>query len=459
MSEIPKSDESASEVAVTEAIVKEPVALNPFSSAALAMQVRPPSHVVRMVTLGICAMTAIGLLFASLAKMDIVVSAQGKVIPAGKSKVIQPLEPGVVRAVHVRDGQSVHAGDVLIELDPTSTGADRDRVQREYWEAQADVLRMTAQLVSKKVFLPPADMPADIAANQHIILQGRNAEQRAKMASLDADMNKRRADVEAIQTNVTQLNSSLPLIAQKYQMREELAKTGHIAQTTVIDSKLELINAEKELAVQGSRLKESTANYQAAVEQRSQALAEFKARTSTELVEATKKRDAAQQEYIKANQRWTQQTLKTPIDGVVQQLSVTTVGGVVTAAQPLLTVVPENTPLEIEAQVINRDVGHLHVGQRVINKVETYDFTRYGYIEGEVLWVGTDAVQDQKLGLVYPVRIKLAQTETPNAVNGRKGAVTAGMNVTADIRTDERRMIEYLLAPMLRYKQEALRER
>ena len=459
MSEIPKPDENTSEVAVTEAIVKEPVALNPFSSAALAMQVRPPSHVVRMVTLGICAMTAIGLLFACLAKMDIVVSAQGKVIPAGKSKVIQPLEPGVVRAVHVRDGQSVHAGDVLIELDPTSTGADRDRVQREYWEAQADVLRMTAQLDSKKVFVPPVDMPTDIAANQHIILQGRNAEQRAKMASLDADMNKRRADVEAIQTNVTQLKSSLPLIAQKYQMREELAKTGHIAQTTVIDSKLELINAEKELAVQGSRLKESTANYQAAVEQRSQALAEFKARTSTELVEATKKRDAAQQEYIKANQRWSQQTLKAPIDGVVQQLSVTTVGGVVTAAQPLLTVVPENTPLEIEAQVINRDVGHLRVGQRVINKVETYDFTRYGYIEGEILWVGTDAVQDQKLGLVYPVRIKLAQTETPNAVNGRKGMVTAGMNVTADIRTDERRMIEYLLAPMLRYKQEALRER
>lgn len=264
---------------------------------------------------------------------------------------------------------------------------------------------------------------------------------------------------EAIQTNVTQLKSSLPLIAQKYQMREDLAKTGHIAHTVLIDSKLELINAEKELAVQGSRLKESTANYQASAQQRSQALAEFRARTSTELVEAVKKRDAAQQEYIKANQRWSQQTLKAPIDGVVQQLSVTTVGGVVTAAQPLLTVVPENTPLEIEAQVMNRDVGHLRAGQRVINKIETYDFTRYGYIEGEVLWVGTDAVQDQKLGLVYPVRIKLEKTETPNTVNGRKGMVTAGMSVTADIRTDERRMIEYLLAPMLRYKQEALRER
>jgi hemolysin D len=459
MSEIPKHVGDDGKVAVDETVLKQGIALNPFSSAALAMQVRPPSHVMRMVTFSICVMTATALLFACLAKMDIVVSAQGKVIPAGKSKVVQPLESGVVRAVHVRDGQSVLAGDVLIELDPTSTGADRDRVQREYWEAQADVLRMTAQINGRKVFAAPVGMPADIAANQQALLQDRHTEQRAKMASLDADMLKRKADVEAIQSMVTQLKNSVPLITQKYQMREELAKTGHIAQTMVIDAKLELINAEKELSVQSSRFKESSANHQAAVEQHAQALAEFKARTGAELVEATKKRDAAQQEFIKANQRWTQQTLKAPIDGVVQQLAVTTVGGVVTAAQPLLTVVPENTPLEIEAQVMNRDVGHLHVGQRVINKVETYDFTRYGYIEGEVLWVGTDAVQDPKLGLVYPVRVKLTHTETPNAVNGRKGIMTAGMNVTADIRTDERRMIEYLLAPMLRYKQEALRER
>jgi hemolysin D len=124
-----------------------------------------------------------------------------------------------------------------------------------------------------------------------------------------------------------------------------------------------------------------------------------------------------------------------------------------------MTIVPENTPLELEAQVMNRDIGHVKVGQRVINKVETYDFTRFGYIEGEVLWVGTDAVQDQKLGLVYPVRIKLAKTVTPNVVNGRTGIVTAGMSVTADIKTDSRRMIEYFISPMLRYKEEALRER
>jgi hemolysin D len=299
----------------------------------------------------------------------------------------------------------------------------------------------------------------EIVVNQTVMLEGRLAEQRAKLASLDADLLRRRSDADAIRSNIEQLRNSLPLIQQKNQMREDLSKTGHIAQTSVIDAKLELINIEKDLAVQSNRLSESLANYQSAVEQRAQAEAEFKLKTSVELVEALKKRDVTQQEFIKTTQRHAQQTLRAPIDGVVQQLAVSTVGGVVTAAQPLLTLVPDNSPLELEAQVLNRDIGHLQVGQRVINKVETYDFTRYGYIDGEVLWVGTDAIQDPKLGLVYPVRIKLSATQTPHAVNGRRGVVTAGMNVTADIRTDERRMIEYLLAPMLRYKEEALRER
>lgn len=435
------------------------VAFNQFSSAALAIQMRPPQPVLRMASLGICAMTLIAIVFACFAQMDIVVSTQGKVIPSGKSKVMQPLEPGIVRTIAVHDGQTVRAGDVLLELDSTNTDADRDRIQREVWESEADMLRSNAQLAGRVGFQPSVGMPKDITFNQIAMLQGRMAEQHAKLAALDADMAKRRADTDAIASNIAQLENSLPLIKQKHQMREDLAKTGHVAQTGLIETRLELINAEKELAVQGNRMKESQASYNAALQQRLQAIAEFRARTSTELVEAMKKHDAARQELLKASQRRELQTLRAPIDGVVQQLAVTTVGGVVTAAQALLTIVPEHTQLELEAQVMNRDIGHVKVGQRVINKVETYDFTRYGYIEGEVLWVGTDAVQDQKMGLVYPVRIKLGQMQTPNAVNGRTGLVTAGMNITADIRTDQRRLIEYFVAPLMRYKQEALRER
>lgn len=444
---------------MTETTKADPYKFNPFSAPALALAARPPLRVVRMASLSICAMSAVALVFSYVAYMDVVVTAQGKVIPAGKSKVIQPLETGVVHAIGVRDGQSVKVGDVLVELDITNSTADRDRVERELWEARAEVLRAKAQLAGQDYFNGIADMPLEVMQNQNAVLQSRFVEQRARLAALDSELSKRRADADAISSGLAQSRTSLPLIMQKHQMREDLAKTGHIAQTAVIETQMELINVQKDIAVQGHRLEESQAGLAAAKQQITQAVAEFRSRAGAELLDAVKKRDVAEQELIKTRQRLLQQTLRAPIDGVVQQLAVSTLSGVVTAAQPLMTIVPENTPLELEAQVLNRDIGHVRVGQRVINKVETFDFTRFGYIEGQVLWVGTDAIQDQKLGAVFPVRIGLAHTHTPTAVNGLIGEVRAGMVVTADIRTDERRLLEYVVAPMLRYKQEALRER
>lgn len=434
-------------------------AFNPFTVGAMARHHRPPALVARMVSMAICVMAVVVLVYACLAKIDVVVSAQGRIIPSGKSKVIQPLESGVVRAISVRDGQKVKAGDVLIELDLTSTSADSDRLQRDAWDAQGDVLRVSALLAGQGRFKPPEGMPPEINENQQSMLQSRQSEHRSRMAASDAEIARKQADRDAIEASLVQIRHSLPLVRKKHAMREELAKTGHIAETGLIETRLELINLEKELAVQGNRLKESHASLNASIQQKAQSLAEFRLRANMDVSEAARKRGSAQQELIKANQRRDLQTLRSPIDGFVQQLAVTTVGGVVTQAQPLMTIVPQDSALEVDAQVLNRDIGQIHVGQRVINKAETFDFTRYGFIEGEVLWVGTDAVMDQKLGPVYPVRIKLNSNETPYMAYGRKGRVTAGMSVTADVRTGERRLIEYFLAPMLRYKDESLRER
>lgn len=432
---------------------------NPFSTEAIAIQQRPPALLARMVSITICVIALIALTYACLASIDVVVTAQGRVIPSGKSKVIQSLEAGVVRTITVKDGQKVKAGEVLVELDTTNTAADSDRLQRELWEAEADVARASATLSSRQTLTLAGKMPKEIAANGQSMLASRLLEYRSKVASMQADMARRQADRDAVAVNISQLRLSLPLVKKKSEMREDLARTGHITEAGLIDTRLDLINAEKELAVQGNRLKESEAALKIAGLQLAQSDAEFRMRAQVELTEATKKREAIGQELIKANQRKELQSLRSPIDGVVQQISVATLGGVVTQAQALMTVVPESAPLEVEAQVMNRDVGHLKVGQRVINKVETFDFTRYGYIEGTVLWVGTDAITDPRLGLVYPVRIKLHAAHTPQTVNGQKGLVSAGMNITADVRTEERKLIEYFLAPLLRYRQEALRER
>lgn len=431
---------------------------NPFTLSAMALQSRPLGWRARSISLAICGFAALALAYASWTHIDIVVSTQGRVIPSGKSKVVQPLETGVVRMIAVRDGQAVKAGDVLIELDPTAVTADQERLRRERWEGMADAAR-SAALLHGTAFDAPKDLPPELRANAVAMLASRQAEQQSRLAALDADIARRQADQDAIETNLTQLRATLPLVRKKHEMRVELARTGHIAETGLIETQLEVMNIEKEIAVQGKRLTESGAGLQSARQQRTQAQAEYRSRAAADLAEAMRKREAAQQELVKAEARQRQQVLRAPIDGVVQQLAVTTVGGVVTAAQPLMTVVPDHSALEVEAQVANRDIGQLRVGQRVIAKVETFDFTRWGYIEGHVQWVGTDAVMDPKLGPVYPVRIQLSSTQTPHAVGGRHGIVTAGMSVTADIRTGERRLLDYFLAPMLRAKEESLRER
>ena len=432
---------------------------NPFTTAAIALQARPPARVARMVSLFICAIAVLTLVFACFVTMDVVVTAQGRIIAPGKSKVVQPLETGIVRTIFVKDGQRVKAGDVLIELDPTNAVADSERLQREFLDSDADVRRTHALLDGKAKLAAAPDTPGDIKSNQQGMFKSRQAEQSAKLQALNAEVARRQADCNALEASVAHLRSSVPLVEQKTQMKQELASSGFVAQASLIESQLEFINMKKELQMQTHRLQEAIASLNAAIAQRAQAQAEFRLQTGLELGEATKKREAARQELIKANQRRQLQVLKAPVDGVVQQLAVTTVGGVVTQAQALMTIVPDGASFEVEAQVINRDIGQIKIGQRVINKVETFDFTRYGYIEGQVSWVGTDAVVDQKLGPVYPVRIKLGATQTPNVAYGRKGVITAGMSVTADIKTDKRRMIEYFVAPLLRYKDESLRER
>lgn len=428
---------------------------NLFSLEAIALQARPPALRVRMVSLALCAMAALAVGYACVVSTDVVVTAQGRVIPSGRSKVLQSPQAGVVRRIAVRDGQAVRAGEVLLELDATTTGADRDRLQRELWEAQADAARLTALLEGRARLALREAVPGEIEVHQQALLLSRRSEQLARVATLQADLARRAAERDTLATALARSQEALPLVHRKQQMREELARTGYIADAGLIEVRLEAMQADKEAALNANRLQEAQAGLEAARAQLQQAQAEFHARTAAELQEAVRRRDAARQELIKAQQRQEWQVLRSPIDGVVQQMAVSTEGGVVTPAQLLLTVVPAQAELEVEAQVLNRDIGHLRVGQRVVNKVESFDFTRYGAIEGQVRWVGTDAVLDPHLGPVYPVRITVSATRMPQGA----GAIMPGMNVAAEIRTGERRLISYFMSPLLRTTHEALRER
>ncbi|MBU6952826.1 HlyD family type I secretion periplasmic adaptor subunit [Hahella sp. HN01] len=164
-----------------------------------------------------------------------------------------------------------------------------------------------------------------------------------------------------------------------------------------------------------------------------------------------------QEERIKAEQRSRQTRLTAPIDGTVQQLAVHTVGGVVTPAQELMLVVPEHSEMEVEALVLNKDIGFVQEGQSAEVKVDTFNFTKYGIIDAELVDLSDDAIQDENLGLVYKARLKLKQDGL--TVENQYVRLSPGMSVTSEIKTGQRRLIEYFLSPLLRYKQESLGER
>jgi hemolysin D len=431
-----------------------------FSPAVIEIQNRPPAPLARVLVATLLLAVLAFVLWSIFSEFEVVVSAPGKVKPSSHTQVIQPFENGIVTAIHVRDGQRVRAGEALIDLDPTSDEADRDRVARDAVEARLDVLRLTA-LVAEKTALTgtPASASPDMVRSQEALLRSRLAENRQRLASLDGEIARREADVAATRAAADKVVKTLPMLERRLSMQEDLLKKGFVSEMNVIDHRVEVSNQHNDRAVQEARLAESLAALTAARQNRVQALAEQQSRALTDLAEATKREQAAAQELIKAEHRTRQQKLTAPADGVVQQLAVHTVGGVVTAAQPLLVVVPEGSGLEIEATVLNKDIGFVKAGQPVVVKIDAFEYTKYGYLDGRIEWVGTDSMQDQRLGLVYPVRVSLRETTLPVAVDGQKIAVGPGMAVSADVTVARRRAWEYFLSPLLRYRAEALRER
>jgi len=217
-----------------------------------------------------------------------------------------------------------------------------------------------------------------------------------------------------------------------------------------IDKTQELAGQRKKLVQDAAALSEAESNYRVTV-------TEFQQAKQAELSGIETKAASLAQEVTKAGQKTALQRLTSPIDGVVQQLAVHTVGGVVTPAQQLLIVVPHDHPVEVEAQVENKDVGFVREGQPVEIKVETFLFTLYGTIPGKVLSVSDDAAPIEKVGLVYPTRVIMDRSTIQ--VDGKQVTLSPGMAVTVEIKTGKRRLIEYLLSPLLKSVKESLRER
>src|SRR4029077_14547139 len=371
-----------------------------FLPAALEIVETPPSPIGRAIGATVIAVFCLALIWATFGSVDIVATAPGKIVPSGRTKVIQPFETGVVRAIHVRDGQKVRAGQSLIELDPTMTDAERDHLKSDLISSQLEVARLRAAVSGKgdptEAFSPPdGASPSLIEMNRQLLIS-QVAEHQGKVAALDRQIKQKEAERETIKAGVAKLEATIPVLSQKVEIRKYLYDKDLGSKIVWLTDHQELVGMQQEVLVQKSKLQEAEAAVAALVETRAQTAAGYRRTRFEELTKAQEKASGLAQDVIKAEQRTKLQALAAPVDGVVQQLSVHTIGGVVTPAQQLLVVVPLDSHLEIEAMVSNRDIGFVHEGQPAEIKIDTFNFTRYGLLHGNVVSVSQDAIVRDK---------------------------------------------------------------
>jgi hemolysin D len=288
-------------------------------------------------------------------------------------------------------------------------------------------------------------------------MRSQQAGHRARLDALDRQTEASEADAQAIAAEIDKLKGTLPLLRKRVSAHRELAKLDFAPKLNVLELEEELVRQKQDLAAAEARQIQASATVAGTKRARVQAAEEFRGDRLAELAEAEQRLAQLDQELIKMERLRGLQSLASPVDGVVQQLSIHTIGGVVTEAQQLMVIVPESSRLEIEATLLNKDIGFVQAGQQVAIKLETFPFTRYGTIDGEVLHVSSDAVQHEQLGLVYLARI--AMSRATMEADGKTVYLTPGMAATAEVKTGKRRVIEYLLSPVLRYGDESLEER
>jgi len=453
-----------------------------FLPAALEIVETPASPAGRAVAATIIALFCFSLAWAAIGQIDIVASAPGKVIPSEGTKVVQPFEIGMVRAIHVRDGQSVKAGDLLIELDPRINELERNHLQADLTAAQLEIARLRAALSNLDdplvAFQPPADAPALQVAMQRNYLVKQTAEYHAKIDALDRQRDQKQAEQDTIQATINKLSTIIPIVQERVDIRKTSSDREYTSKFQYFEVMQILAEQQQELIVQKSHLREAQASVAALAEARRQAVAEFDRTLFGQLAEAERKADGFVHDVAKSQQKINAQYLTAPIAGTVQQLAIHTVGGVVTPAQVLLALVPSDSPLEIEAMISNRDVGFVQPGQRAEIKVDTFNFTKYGLLHGDVLSVSQDAIVRDKPAdkagekspgaestssepkgqdLSFSARISLDRTQMQ--IDDKLINLTPGMAVTVEIKTGARTVMSYLLSPLIRYGHEGLRER
>jgi hemolysin D len=442
-----------------------------FLPAALEIQETPPNPLARWLGISLVSLFLIAVIWACFGSVDVVASADGKIIPSSRIKTVQPLAKGFVKSILVKEGQYVKQGDVLVELDQTITAADQSRMEKELRTSILDLAdaKTLSQLLTDEKATPASYAQINLVFSDETLLteSEKSIHQQmvwqqwqqymAQLGSLKSAREKAEAEKRYSAETIKKLEQTLPMVSKRAEGMKSLFDKQLASETQFMEVEQQRIENVQNLAAEKQRQQQLAAAINEAALQINALQADTLNKILNVIVENTNKVASLQEELIKATDVNAKQTLYAPVNGYVQELAISTVGGIVTEAQKLMSIVPEEESLEVEVMLGNNDIGFVQKDMIAEIKIHTFPFTKYGLIDATITNISDDAIVDEKRGLVYAMHLKMHRNSI--FVDTKDVKLLPGMAVTAEVKTDKRRVIEYFLAPILQYKQESIRER
>jgi hemolysin D len=426
-----------------------------FKPTMTEIEERPTSPLKRIIFWVVVATMVFFAVWMYFGKVDVVVSARGLVIPEGDVKILQPLDTGVVSAILCREGDFVKKDQVLMEIDPSITAPVLESKEKSLKYLELEKMRLNAT-IGKSGFNP------NTKTNDKESIRTQRDLYRSSVEGLQKQLDAKKAELSKIGEDVKSAAKDKIYNASVLELAQD--KEKRLKAVADIISKNEYEKAVNDVLTYSNNIEQLTHKLEGLNQQKRQLMSEFayinENFRTTILKEYSDKHKAATDigaEIEQTSFRKDKQKIISPVDGYISNLYFHTIGGVVTPAQKLMTVVPFNAPLVIKATVLNKDIGFVKDGIPVSVKIDTFDFQKYGILKGTVRNVSKHSTEDEKLGPVYEVFINPINTTL--IVEGKQVPMTSGMSLTAEIKISKRRIIEFFIYPLIKYLDEGIKVR
>ncbi|MBQ9488197.1 MAG: HlyD family type I secretion periplasmic adaptor subunit, partial [Selenomonadaceae bacterium] len=433
-----------------------------FLPAILEVTETPPSPTGRIIMWTLLLLIVVALAWAFLGKINEVAVAPGKVIPSGQAKTVQVKNKGIIKEIRVVEGQVVEEGEVLVLLDPTTTTADYDSLKKRAAYYKLDIQRLTAELTGQP-FVPEEDpdLEAHDLAAEMALYQSRTNDYQTQLQSRQDIIEQKSARLQATQATYEKYQAGLAIAQEKESRLKALIAESAISEFQLLEQQNQTIEYSKNAQAELDSINSIRAEIAEAEQNLANVKASYQKDIMTSLVEAKKEYYSIIESIKKADEDARMATVVAPTAGRVYNLAVHTVGGIVTDAQPLMQIVPDDVPLVFEVYVENKDIGFVKLDMPVEVKVDSFNFQKYGMIDGKVTEIGADSYKEANDVETYN-RFRVVVTPTgKNSIDvmGEEVPLSVGMSVSAEIKIKEKRIVDFFLDPFRKYTSEALRER